>query len=86
MKLLISAEKIRSLVSCCTSDMDVIAILRSHKIRYQYTTETGSLSIRIPCRKGTIRIIRTCSRSMPFQVRNNPAVIAPIARPEYCDY
>ena len=66
----ITAEKIRSIMSGAKTEQDVSILLRSHKIRYFFTTETGFLSVRIPCRKGCVRIYRTASRSCPFVVRS----------------
>ena len=87
--MFVSVSRLRSLISGCRTDPEVIAVLRSHKIRYSYTTETGSLSIKIPCRKGSVRIYRTCSRSAPFQVRqavpvpNLYPVPVPVLHPDY---
>ena len=67
--ILPKTERIRSLVKDAKTEQEIIMIFRSHKIRYQFTTETGFLSIRVPCMKGCIRIFRTCSRSCPFVVR-----------------
>ena len=64
----INADRIRSLVSECHTEPEVVAALRSHKIKYTYTTETGTLSIKVPCRKGSVRIYRTCSKASPFMV------------------
>ena len=65
----ISANRVRSLVNDCKTEMDVASILRSHRIKYTFTTETGYLSIRIPCRKGCVRVYRTCDRKNRFMVR-----------------
>lgn len=70
--IMISAKKIRSLLARCRTETDVITALRSNKIRYSYTTETGNLSIRIPYRKGVIRIIRENPGRM---IINNPAPV-----------
>lgn len=73
--MIISADRIRSIVADCKTLPDLTHSLRSHKIKYSLTTDTGYLSVRIPCRKGCIRIYKTCSRSAPFLVRSeSPAV------------
>ena len=71
--ILPSSSRIRSIVAECSTESDIAITLRKHKIKFAYTTETGFLSIRIPCRKGCIRVFRTCSRSVPFTIRQeNP--------------
>lgn len=67
--MLITSERVRSLITDCKTEMEVVSVLRSHKIKYSFTTDTGYMNIRIPCRKGCIRIVRVCSRSAPFLVR-----------------
>ena len=77
----VSAARIRSLIAGCMTEMEVTSVLRSHKIRYTFTTETGILSIRIPCRKGSVQVYRTCSRSNPFMVhgiRSNTVYHVPV--------
>ena len=71
--MLPNIDKIRSVVSGAKTEQDISLLLRSHKIRFAFTTETGFLSIRIPCRKGCVRVYRVCSRSCPFVVRYDPA-------------
>ena len=71
--IIITSERIRSIVSDCKTEQDIISALRSHKVKYSFTTETGYLSIRIPCKTGTIRIYRTCSRSNPFVIQSDNA-------------
>ena len=86
MIIAVNPARIRSMIAGCRTERDIESLLRSHKIRYTYTTETGYLSIRIPCRKGCIRIYRTCSRSCPFQVRNDspvPFLPVPVLHNEY---
>lgn len=68
--MVISAERIKSIVSGCKTQPDIISALRMHKVKYMFTTETGFLSIRIPYKKGIIRIYKTCSVSCPFVVRS----------------
>lgn len=67
-----TAGKIRSIIADCNTEYDIIQSLRMHKIKYGYTTETGILSIRIPCRTGTVRIYRSCSRSLPYRIHPAP--------------
>lgn len=80
--MFVSVSRLRSLIADCRTDPEVIAVLRYHKIRYSYTTETGSLSIKIPCQTGSVRIYRTCSRSAPFMVSAvTPSPFVPVAVP-----
>ena len=76
----LSVNRIRSLVGNCKTEIDLVSTLRKHKIKYTFSTDCGFLQIRIPYKKGYIRIYRTCSRSCPFIVSTVPAVpyIAPI--------
>ena len=81
MKCLITAGKIREIIAGLKTEPEIVATLRARKIRYSYTTETGFLSIRIPCRKGCIRVYRTCSRTNPFAVMQDaPRPIFPVVR------
>lgn len=66
--IIITPARIKAIVSDCKTDADLIANLRQHKIRYGYTTESGFLSIVVPCSSGKVRIYRTASRSNPFKV------------------
>lgn len=76
--MLITSARVRSLVSDCKTEMEVASVLRSHKIKYSFATDTGFMTIRIPCRKGCIRVYRTCSRSAPMAVRaDNPVPFYP---------
>lgn len=81
--ILINSNRIRSIIADCKTEQEIILSLRSHKIKYTYTTETGFLSIRIPCKKGIIRIYKTCSRSAPFVVRSETASFYPFPLPVY---
>lgn len=83
-----NTKRIKAIIAGCRTDADLVGILRSHKIRYSYTTETGTLSVKIPCRKGAIRIYRTCSRSAPYMVTTvspSPFIPAPVPvlHPDY---
>lgn len=66
--IIITPNRIKALVSNCKTDVDLTAILRSHKVRFWYTTETGFLSVVVPCSTGKVRIYRTASKSNPFRV------------------
>lgn len=66
--IIITPNRIKAIVSDCKTDADLVANLRHHKIRYSYTTETGYLSVVIPCSTGKVRVYRTASRSNPFRV------------------
>lgn len=88
--ILPNAKRIRSLIANEKTEQGIAMVLRSHKIRYRFTTETGFLSIRVPCLTGCIRIFRTCSRSYPFVVRQEkphqeqlPRVFAPVYLTNY---
>lgn len=84
MSMLITSSRIRSLITGARTEKEVESLLRSHKIRFHYSTDTGILSIRIPCRKGYIRVYRTCSRSCPFQVRTvGPVPFVPVLHNNY---
>lgn len=66
--IIITPNRIKAIVSECKTDADLVANLRHHKIRYRYTTESGFLSVVIPCNTGKVRVYRTASRSNPFRV------------------
>ena len=73
MKLLITADRIRSAIAGATTEKDVELSLRSHKIRYSYDTRTGFLAFRIPSRSGSVLVYRTASRTSPFTVKTAAA-------------
>lgn len=66
--IIITPNRIKAIIAECKTDADLVANLRHHKIRYRYTTESGFLSVVIPCRTGSIRVYRTASRSNPFRI------------------
>lgn len=70
MKLLLTADRIRSIASAAGTEKELETLLRSHKIRFSWTTSPGYLAARVPCRSGSVLIYRTCSRSTPLQVRS----------------
>ena len=81
----VTAERIRSIIADCRTEADVVRSLRYHKIKYAFTTETGYMSIRIPCRKGAVRIYRTCSRSAPLRMISSSPLpyTVPVFSPYY---
>ena len=84
--VLVSSDRIRSIIADCRTEADLVSVLRSHKIRYSFATDTGYLSIRIPCRKGYIRVYKACSRSASFIIRSDnpvPVYPVPVLHPEY---
>ena len=86
MKLLLTADRIRSVIADARTEKDIELSLRSHKIKFSYDTGAGFLAFRIPARSGTVLVYRTCSRSAPFVVRAAaPAVypVAPLLRVDY---
>lgn len=82
--MLVTAERIRSMIADCRTEPDVIRVLRSHKVKYSFATDTGYLSIRIPCKKGYIRIYKTCSRSAPMRITTGNPV--PYSMPRFRPY
>ena len=66
----ITANRVRAMIEDCTTEMEVAKALRAHKVKYTFTTDTGFLTIRIPCRKGSVRVYRTCSRAARFAVQH----------------
>ena len=68
--MLPTSNRIRSMLTDCRTDADVAATLRFHKVRFRYEIVAGSLSVVVPCITGTIRIIRTASRSAPYAIGN----------------
>lgn len=73
--IIITPNRIKAIVADCKTDADLTANLRYHKIRFWYTTETGFLSVVVPCSTGKVRIYRTASKSNPFRVA--PVLPAP---------
>ena len=66
--IIITKSRVKSIVSDCKTDVDLIANLRRHKIRYGYTTDAGFLSVVIPCSTGKVRVYRSASKSNPYKV------------------
>lgn len=69
MKQYITAARVRSIIADAETEHDVITALRAHGIRYGYSTETGYLHIRIPCRRGYLRVFRDAQQlTMPGHI------------------
>ena len=66
--IIITPARIKAIVSECKTDADLVASLRYHRIRFGYTTDTGFLSVVIPCSTGKVRVYKTASRSNPFRI------------------
>ena len=66
--IIITPARIRSIVSDCKTDADLIASFRRHRVKYGYTTEPGFLSVVVPCGTGKVMVYRTASKSNPFRV------------------
>ena len=77
MKVLLSADRIRSIVVAAGTEKELENTFRRHRIRFSWTTEPGYIAARVPCRSGAVLVYRTASRSAPFQVR-------PAAAPACC--
>jgi len=81
MKQFITADRIRSMIAGCKTEKDAADILRRHRIRYEYSTIGGAFHIRVYCRTGAVRIIRTASRSAPLIVAGASAAPFPFPGP-----
>ena len=75
MKILITANRVRSILQGLHTEKEAAETLRLHRIRYSYSTEGGYMHIRIPARSGILRVYRTASRTAPLIIA--PAVPAP---------
>ena len=87
MKMLLTADRIRSALDGVRTEKDVELSLRAHKIKFSYDTSAGFMAFRIPARSGPVLVYRTASRSAPFVVRSAcqaPAVVpvVPILHPD----
>lgn len=78
--VIITQNRIRSIVADCKTEHDLEQTLRHHKIRFHYSTDSGFLSVLIPSATGTVRVYRTASRVAPFAVA--PVAPMPYQRPE----
>ena len=74
MKILLTADRIRSVLSNARTEKDVTESLRRHRIHYRFSTEGGYTHIRIPVRSGVVRVYRTASRSAPLAIISSAPV------------
>lgn len=81
--IVITSDRIRSIVADCRTEADLVSALRSHKVKYTFSTDIGFTNIKIPCKAGTIRIYRTCSRSAPFRIVQDKISVYPFPVPLY---
>lgn len=72
-----NAQRLKAIISKAKTEQEIILLLRAHKIKYSFTTETGFLNIRVPLRKGCFRIYKIASRSAPFVIRFDPGKSVP---------
>ena len=72
MRQFVTASRVRSVIADAITEADVIDSLRRHGIRYEYSTETGYLHIRIPCRTGCLRVYRQVYRVPQNRLRSAP--------------
>ena len=79
MKLLLTADRLRSIAAAAGTEKELENLLHKHKIRFSWTTAPGYLAARIPCRSGSVYVYRSCSRSAPFQVRSAAAAAVPVS-------
>jgi len=81
MKMLLTADRIRTVVADARTEKDIELSLRSHKIKFSYDTSAGFMAFRIPARSGTVLVYRTCNRSTPFAVRCSAPAVYPYTLP-----
>ena len=82
--MLPTTNRIRSILKDCRTDADVAATLRHHKVKFKYTTETGFLSVVVPCLTGSVRIVRRASKTAPYTV--DSVVPVPYYKRQSCHY
>lgn len=81
-RLLITADRVRSILDGARTEIDAALALRRHRVRYQFSTAGGFLHIRIPARTGTVIVVRTASRTAPLAVSASvPAAPVPYPSP-----
>lgn len=78
MRTFISSARVRAILADARTDKEVVAALRRHCISYGYSTETGELHIRIPCRHGVVRVYR---KSTPVCSGPVPVIVSRFFRP-----
>ena len=76
MKLLLTADRLRSVIADARTEKDLELSLRLHRIRFTWTTEPGYLAAKVPLRSGAVLVYRSASRSAPFRIRS--AAPAPV--------
>ena len=85
MRILVTADRIRTILDDARTEIDAALALRRHGIRYSYSTAGGVFHIRIPSRSGVIIVVRTASRTAPLAITAAaPAVPAPYPYPVPC--
>lgn len=67
--IIITQNRVKAIITGCKTEIDIIGALRAHKVKYSFSTATGTTNISIPCKAGTVRIYRTLSNNAPFTVR-----------------
>lgn len=83
MKMLLTADRIRSIIAGAINEKDIENALRAHKVRYSYTTAPGYLAIRVPVRSGAVLISRAPARSAPLRASMAPAPGYPFPLPRF---
>ena len=86
MAIQLTADRVRSMISGCRSDQQVLSVLKKHKVSYKQApfSEGYMLNLRIPCRTGVIRIYRCCSRRSPYVVQLlTPVMMTPSGIPVF---
>ena len=77
--IIVTASRLRSILSDCRTEADVAETLRYHKVKFRYSTDLGFMSILVPCASGSVRVYRTSSKNAPIaMISIQPA---PYARP-----
>ena len=72
----LSADRVRSILSACDGDRELVSLLRYHKIRFTCDPGDPFPEYRIPTKKGLLRVFRSRSRfeiHNPSPVPYNPA-------------
>ena len=67
--VIITQNRVKSIIAGCKTEMDIISALRARKVKYSFSVETGIMNIAIPCKTGKIRVYRSLSSRAPFTVR-----------------
>lgn len=82
MRALMTPDRLRSILDDARTEADAALALRRHRIRYRFSTDGGTLHIRVPARTGMLMIYRTASRSHPLRIAAAaPAGSAPYPYP-----